>query len=81
MAARLIQWNMLDGTVLVHRKMPVQGPHGDVYKRQVHTIDGMVWSMNEQLPLAAFGSGGRAQRRDCLLYTARDVLNPARVPL
>ena len=24
----------------------------------------MVWSMNEQLPLAAFGSGGRAQRRD-----------------
>ena len=24
----------------------------------VHTIDGMVWSMNEQLPLAAFGSGG-----------------------
>ena len=31
-AARLIQWNMLDGTVLVHRKMPVQGPHGPPFQ-------------------------------------------------
>lgn len=37
---------------------------GQFVEQIVHTIDGMVWSMNEQLPLAAFGSGGRAQRRD-----------------
>ena len=43
-------WNWLSG--------------GQFVEQIVHTIDGMVWSMNEQLPLAAFGSGGRAQRRD-----------------
>lgn len=29
---------------------------GQFVEQIVHTIDGMVWSMNEQLPLAAFGS-------------------------
>lgn len=43
-------WNWLSG--------------GQFVEQIVHTIDGMVWSMNEQLPLAAFGSGGRALRRD-----------------
>lgn len=43
-------WNWLSG--------------GQFVEQIVHTIDGMVWSMNDRLPLAAFGSGGRAQRRD-----------------
>ena len=33
MAPRLVQRNMLDGPVLVHRKMPVQGTHGPPFQR------------------------------------------------
>lgn len=43
-------WNWLSG--------------GQFVEQVVHTIDGMVWSFNEKMPLAAYGSGGRAQRRD-----------------
>ncbi len=43
-------WNWLSG--------------GQFVEQIVHTIDGMVWSLDEKMPLAAFGTGGRAQRRD-----------------
>ncbi len=43
-------WNWLSG--------------GSFVEQIVHTIDLMCWSFDEQMPLAAIGSGGRAQRRD-----------------
>lgn len=43
-------WNWLSG--------------GSFVEQIVHTIDLMCWSFNEQMPIAAVGSGGRAQRKD-----------------
>ena len=43
-------WNWLSG--------------GQFVEQVIHTIDGMMWSMGDALPIAAFGSGGRAQRKD-----------------
>lgn len=43
-------WNWLSG--------------GELVEQAVHTIDGMMWSMGDKPPVAAFGSGGRAQRTD-----------------
>lgn len=43
-------WNWLSG--------------GELVEQVIHTVDGMMWSMDDKTPLAAFGSGGRAQRRD-----------------
>lgn len=37
---------------------------GQFVEQVIHTIDGMMWSMEDRPPLAAFGSGGRAQRTD-----------------
>lgn len=37
---------------------------GSFVEQVVHTIDLMCWSFDEAMPLAAFGSGGRAQRTD-----------------
>ncbi|MEG0025485.1 MAG: Gfo/Idh/MocA family oxidoreductase [Akkermansia sp.] len=43
-------WNWLSG--------------GQFVEQVIHTIDGMMWSMGDKPPIAAFGSGGRAQRKD-----------------
>jgi predicted dehydrogenase len=43
-------WNWLSG--------------GQFVEQIVHTIDGMMWSMGDEIPIAAVGSGGRAQRTD-----------------
>lgn len=43
-------WNWLSG--------------GQFVEQVIHTIDGMMWSMGDALPIAAFGTGGRAQRKD-----------------
>lgn len=43
-------WNWLSG--------------GQFVEQIVHSVDGMLWSMNEAFPIAAMGSGGRAQRKD-----------------
>lgn len=43
-------WNWLSG--------------GSFVEQVIHTIDLMSWAFNEELPLAAIGSGGRAQRQD-----------------
>lgn len=37
---------------------------GPLVEQNVHTIDLMCWCFDEALPIAAFGSGGRAQRDD-----------------
>lgn len=37
---------------------------GQLVEQIVHTIDGMVWSMGDRMPIAASGTGGRAQRTD-----------------
>lgn len=42
-------WNWLSG--------------GPIVEQMIHTIDLMCWSFDEALPIAAFGSGGRAQRQ------------------
>lgn len=43
-------WNWLSG--------------GSFVEQVVHTVDLMTWAFNEEHPVAAFGSGGRAQRTD-----------------
>lgn len=43
-------WNWLSG--------------GPFVEQVCHTVDGMLWSFGERMPVAAKGSGGRAQRRD-----------------
>lgn len=43
-------WNWLSG--------------GEFVEQVIHTVDGMMWSLQDKPPLAAFGSGGRAQRKD-----------------
>ena len=37
---------------------------GQFVEQAIHTVDGMMWSMGDQPPIAAYGSGGRAQRTD-----------------
>lgn len=43
-------WNWLSG--------------GQFVEQICHSVDGMLWSFGEELPIAAKGTGGRAQRKD-----------------
>lgn len=37
---------------------------GPLLEQCIHAVDKMAWAMNDVAPVAAFGNGGRAQRRD-----------------
>ncbi|NIP96395.1 MAG: Gfo/Idh/MocA family oxidoreductase [Akkermansiaceae bacterium] len=37
---------------------------GPLLEQCIHAVDKMAWAMGDVAPIAAFGSGGRAQRRD-----------------